>query len=113
VETGGRPKSFTVPYDGETKYTWNIAYDDPNRGRAITDPSGKLWVETYDELGRLVSRKDPLNNETTFGYNGLGKLSWMRHPDGRDRHWTYSCRDPQTIIVECRIGIEVFAFLLL
>ena len=44
---------------------------------------------TYDDLGRLITKKDALNNEIKYTYNSLDKVITIEEPEGRTTGYLY------------------------
>ncbi|MBC6447576.1 type IV secretion protein Rhs [Actinokineospora sp. HBU206404] len=54
----------------------------------VRDPSGALWRNGYDFLGRLTKREDPDTGTSLMTYDELGRLSTVR--DARDGTVAYA-----------------------
>jgi YD repeat-containing protein len=46
---------------------------------SITDANGNAWKRDYDKIGRLITRTDPLGNQTTYTYTAT-RLSGVTTP---------------------------------
>jgi RHS repeat-associated protein len=72
---------------------WNRNYD-PNFHvvTTVTDPLNNPTVYTYDQKGNLQTKKDALQQITTYGYDGFGELTSTQTPAGGTTTINY---DPQ------------------
>jgi RHS repeat-associated protein len=82
----GNPLSRSRPLKGTAEtQTTSYAYGDashPGDVTAMTDPEGKAWKYSYDANGDRISTADPLGDETTSTYNGIGWLVNTTSPRG-------------------------------
>ncbi|MDT8718752.1 RHS repeat protein, partial [Clostridium sp. 19966] len=73
-------------------YTTNYAYDYKNNELSEKDDIGTIITKAYDDLGRLVSKKDACNNETTYRYNADNSISKETNANGFSTDYEYdSC----------------------
>jgi RHS repeat-associated protein len=54
-------------------------------------------VLTRDNRGCLRKYVDELGRMTEYDYDGLGRTTLVRHPDGTERHYGYSCCAPNYV----------------
>ncbi|PYG87917.1 RHS repeat-associated protein, partial [Ruminiclostridium sufflavum DSM 19573] len=80
-------KSEQTP-DNKTYYSTAYKYDYTGNTTEKTDSKGTTKFE-YDDLGRLVTKKDALSNETKYTYNSLGSILTAEEPDGRTTEYIY------------------------
>ena len=76
---------------GATSY----AYADASGNRTVTVTNALSEASTYTFLitsERLTKYKDPLNNETTYTYDGTGRLTRITRPEGNYTNYTYDAR---------------------
>jgi YD repeat-containing protein len=52
--------------------TLTTTQPDPDGGGPLTSP---VTVQTFDARGLLVSLVDPVSNETTWEYDGAGRMT--------------------------------------
>ncbi len=80
-------KSFDDPVSGQgVAYVTRIVYDDAAHTRTLTDPEGKVVLETFDGLDRVATRvADPggLALTTRFAYDAKGNVASIADPAGR------------------------------
>jgi RHS repeat-associated protein len=69
--------------------TTQFEYDALNRITRVIDPAGQAVRMTYDKLGLLSSRTDPLGRTTTFQYDEFGSLRVTQFPDGSSENRDY------------------------
>jgi RHS repeat-associated protein len=75
----------TTEINVRTEYT----YDANGNRRTIKDGKGNVTTFEYDELNRLISEKDPLENSWTYGYDALGNRISMTDANGNSTEYTY------------------------
>ncbi|MCP3935642.1 MAG: RHS repeat protein, partial [Actinomycetia bacterium] len=76
--------------DGTTEtLVTTFAYDDLDRLTSTTAADGSTTTTTYDLLGKVNSRTDPLDRVTTMTYDLMGRLTATTHPDGNTETQTY------------------------
>lgn len=63
-----------------TSYTYGDAY--PGDVTSVTEPDRSIWKFSYDSMGDLVSAADPLGDETTYVFDGLGRALTRVSPRG-------------------------------
>ena len=74
-------------------------YDANGRARRIVDPNGVTTELTYSPRGWLTSRK--VGGElTTYGYDGVGQLTKVTHPDGSFLAYTYDAAHRLTEVAD-------------
>lgn len=78
VDAIGRA-NWTV-YGGGTNQT--ITQIDAEGTRPGGDTNAHKWIEKFDRKHRLLSRKDPLGNETKFTYDDSGNATSITEPLG-------------------------------
>lgn len=88
-DANGNLTAETVVIDATTEITTTYVYNSmnllteihqPNPDPASTNP-GPLWQYQYDQLGRLISAKDPLLHETKYEYDLRSQLTKITQPD--------------------------------
>ncbi len=72
-----------------TGQTTNYTYDDLNRLTLTKYPDGFNETRTYDNLGNMVSKKDPNGNTVTYTYDNLNRLTNVTYPDGTKANFAY------------------------
>lgn len=81
---------------------WQFGWDTQTETSTVTDPRGKEWVDDY-EGNVLISRTDPLGNETSFSYDSklnvvavtdAGNNTTTRTYDGRGNMLTRTAPSP-------------------
>ncbi|MBN2481719.1 MAG: VCBS repeat-containing protein, partial [Bacteroidales bacterium] len=70
-----------------TSYTYET---DGVRRKTITGPLLHTTFYTYDNLGRLSTEKDYLNNTVTYGYDALGRNTSVSSTDGSQHTTSYA-----------------------
>ena len=79
VVTG--PATGTIPGTaGTLKTTYTV--DPLGQQTGITDSAGDKWSDTYDLLGRVVSKSDPDSGTATTVYDNDGNVSSTKDADG-------------------------------
>jgi YD repeat-containing protein len=48
----------------------------------LTDANNKVWTSAYNTNGDRVAQTDPLGNKTSYGYDGVGRMTTMVTPNG-------------------------------
>ncbi|WP_299927059.1 RHS repeat-associated core domain-containing protein [uncultured Nocardioides sp.] len=111
---GGLLSSVTTPEGVTTRYE----YDARGRATAVVDELGNRWTSTYDDMGRLLTTRDPrqqgaaratqthlydrfgrlasttdaLGATVSFGYDAAGRRTRVTDPRGKDWTVTYDER---------------------
>lgn len=91
-----RLTAITYPDGTQRAITWNRL--DP---ASITDREGRTTSYDYDSVRDLISKTDPMDQVTRFGYYANGKLQSLTDPNGNTTTWT---RD-----IEGRITTRTYA----
>lgn len=104
--TLGRPLTITDPQGRVTRFTYaandidvltveqktnasgyatiaTLTYNSQHRPLTYRDAAGKTWTFTYNGAGQLTSKKDPLNQTTSYQYDSLGYLTRIVNADGQ------------------------------
>lgn len=101
--TSPSTNNLTVTYDDSDRVsilsngvgTWTYGYAD-SAGvftTTKTDPLSKVWTyKSQSGTGLLLSEKDPLNRETTYGYDEKGRLIRVTRPEGDADEYAYDAR---------------------
>jgi YD repeat-containing protein len=63
-----------------------FSYDSRNRVKTYTDPLGNVETYNYDGMGNLVSKVDRKNQMTTYGYDGVDRLTTITYADNSRYH---------------------------
>jgi RHS repeat-associated protein len=94
------------------------------------DETGRLFPMVVDGAGRIVSLKNPFNEETSFGYDGgdlvsiqtpdlqttrrhvdgVGRVRGVTDPLGNRTQYDYDVLDRLTRVTDPRLGIVEFAY---
>ena len=61
--------------DAEGNRTDFLEYDNMGNLLSMRDPRGNIWTFAYDTMGRQLSKTDPLNHTTTYEYDGANNLT--------------------------------------
>ena len=69
-----------------------LAVDPDARTETITDRRGFPTTNTYDAVGNLIRKKDPLNNIWDYTYDGAFNRLTEKDPQGRTTTYTYDSR---------------------
>jgi RHS repeat-associated protein len=91
----GRLKTVIENYQASVQPTTEInvrteyTYDENGNRRTIKDGKGNVTTFDYDELNRLISEKDPLENSWTYGYDALGNRISMTDANGNITEYAY------------------------
>jgi RHS repeat-associated protein len=72
-DTYGNVIKMTDAENNVTLYP-SADYDGMGNAKKVADARGKVWIETYDNKGNLLTKIDPLNHITTFEYDKTGWL---------------------------------------
>jgi len=72
-----------------TGQTTAYSYDDLNRLTLTKYPGGSNETRTYDNVGNLISKKDPNGNTITYTYDNLNRLTNTTYPDGTKANFAY------------------------
>jgi YD repeat-containing protein len=90
-----------------TYYSYNLF------ARTVTDPDGRIKVEQYDDLGRLIKITDAKDSTTKYKYNGAGDLLEITGPSGKTIKFNYDLRgkkksyfDPNTMAAKNKWSYE-------
>ena len=75
----------------------NYSYNAFGRVSEMRDAANEQWLYFYDDLGRLIKRRDPLaiadgstsNRDTTYQVDGLGRIERITRNNKNER-WTYN-----------------------
>lgn len=70
---------------------WQFAWNATTETSTVTDPRGKQWVDDYDG-NVLVSRTDPLGNETSYSYDSDLNLVGITDARNNSTTMTYDGR---------------------
>lgn len=76
VEGGNRIINFT--YDGNANLTQKSINAPKNDGSGLTET--RTWNYTYDSNGKMLTKVDPRNNQTTYVYDTNGNLNTITNP---------------------------------
>ncbi len=71
-----------------------------------TDAENNAWIETYDRKHRLLSRKDPLGNETQTTYDEAGNPATITEPLGWQTFMAYDNRGNITNIIDALTNVS-------
>jgi RHS repeat-associated protein len=75
-----------------------------------TDARGKVWTYTYDNLGRLLSQRDPLAHTTTFEYDGVGNKIKETDAEGKIKTFEYDSDNRMTKATDALGNITLLAY---
>jgi RHS repeat-associated protein len=86
-----RPSDRIDPLGHKTLY----GYDDLGRLKTITDPIGGVTQIGYDNNGNKASQTDANNNQTTYQYDALNRLTKVTYPTvpPTTKQFTYDFRN--------------------
>lgn len=76
------------PLGGITTYSYDDV-DNPDLETSITDPNDNTTLLTYNEHGRLLTRRAPNGDTRNFAYDDSGRTTLMVDPDGRRYTYVY------------------------
>ena len=95
VEGGNRIINFT--YDSNANLTQKSITAPKNDGSGLTET--RTWNYTYDSNGKMLTKVDPRNNQTTYVYDTNGNLNTITNPLNQTITLTNynSFNKPQTI----------------
>ena len=90
----GRVKTKTVSNIGESKYEYDIIYDEEKGYLAekSTDPKGNMTTKVYDNAGRLkyvVDGDEKSTVYTEYNYYANGNRESVVYPNGSKEVYTY------------------------
>ncbi|MBI4327377.1 MAG: hypothetical protein HY674_19250 [Chloroflexi bacterium] len=71
-----------------------------------TDAENNAWIETYDRKHRLLSRKDPLGNDTQTTYDEAGNPATITEPLGWQTFMAYDNRGNITNIIDALTNVS-------
>ena len=63
---------------------------------SLSGPSGYAWQYSYDDAGRMLTKRDPAGNTVTYTYDTEGRLHQAIAPDGT-RELTYTQTGTTTV----------------
>jgi len=79
-----------APFQGQTQTFAYTLLSNPTRRRVIyTDRRGKLWRYIFDDLGRLITARNPLLQERRFVYDAAWNISQFTNELNKTWNATY------------------------
>ena len=72
-DTYGNVIKITDAENNITQYP-STDYDGMGNSKKVIDARLKVWTQTFDNKGRILTRTDPLNHTTTLGYD---RANWL------------------------------------
>ena len=102
----GDPSTVQVLPDPATTYT---NYDGYGNARTVTDPLGYPFTATFDALNQKLSSTEPAPGGTTScGYDLLGRLTSVTHPDTKVLSYGFDAADNRTSVTDENGHISYF-----
>jgi RHS repeat-associated protein len=121
--TGSHP-AITYNYDSVSKYdirgirsgltdqvgsTTSFTYNALGQLTGKTDPLNKVSSSAYDNAGRLVSKTDRIGNTITYTYAANSKLAQITYPDSTTVILTYNNLD-QLVSMQDSLGTTSYVY---
>jgi len=83
-------------YTNELGNRWEIQSNEFGKSLKVLDPKGNLTIYDYDDF-RMTAVHQPIHEDheaieyalTSYGYDTLGNLMAVSHPDSSGEYWTY------------------------
>lgn len=74
------------------------------------NPNDYRWTYTYDAADNLLTRNDPLGNQTAWAYDNAGKLSSTTDAKGRTTTYGYNAADELTSVTAPGNSVTSYAY---
>ena len=103
--TNGTLSSETLTASGVSRTTSYTYESDNIRIKTVTDPLSHVSTNTYDSYGRLLTRKDYLNNTITYAYDNLSRKTSVSSTDGNQTTTAYGWADPASVPLMARYSV--------
>jgi RHS repeat-associated protein len=78
---------------------WQYGYSGADL-MSVTDPLNNVTTFVYDGAGRKASTTDPIGEQTTFTYDGLNNLLTSTDPLGEETQYTYDQNNNRTSVTD-------------
>lgn len=90
-------------------HEFSFAYDENDNLISTTEPSGKVYTKTYDELNRLLTDSHPHNGrlpQSKIAYDNKGRPQTLQHEKGLKIEWQYLDADNTALALILHPGFE-------